>query len=42
MYNERFKIKLFSHYIHLHHSKAFAGMPLSYENGGGNLWLEKV
>ncbi len=42
MYNNDYKIKLFSHYLHKHHSSVFENMPLTYENTGGNLWLEKV
>jgi predicted O-methyltransferase YrrM len=41
MYNSEFEIKLFSHYIHQHHQKAFKKMPLAYKNTGGNLWLLK-
>lgn len=41
MYNKHFKIRLFSHYLHEHHQEVFSGMPLSYKNTGGNLWLEK-
>jgi predicted O-methyltransferase YrrM len=41
MYNNSFKITLFVHYLHQHHSKFFSGMPLSYKNTGGSLWLEK-
>jgi predicted O-methyltransferase YrrM len=42
MYNTKFEIKLFAHFIHYHHSKAFSDMPLSYKNGGANLWIEKM
>jgi predicted O-methyltransferase YrrM len=41
MYNEHFKIRLFSHYLHELHKEVFVGMPLCYKNAGGNLWLEK-
>lgn len=41
MYNNKFKIRLFSDFIHKHRKEAFAGMPLCYKNTGGNLWLEK-
>lgn len=41
MYNKHFKIRLFSHYLHEHHHEVFSGMPLTYKNTGGNLWLEK-
>ena len=42
MYNTRFKIRLFSQYIHQHYKGAFSYMPLAYKNQGGNFWLEKV
>ncbi len=42
MYNNNFKIKLFSHFIHTFHKDAFKDMPLSYKNVGGNIWIEKV
>jgi hypothetical protein len=41
MYNNEFEIKLFSQYLHKHHGKVFAEMPLSYKNTGGNLWLAR-
>lgn len=41
MYNDRFHIRLFSEYIHRHHKNGFAPMPLTYNNFGGNLWIEK-
>lgn len=41
MNNDSYKIKLFSHYLHLHHTDVFKDMELSYKNYGGNLWLEK-
>lgn len=40
-YNNQFEIKVFSHYLHLHHSNVFSEMPLTYKNFGGNLWIEK-
>ena len=42
MYNEKFKIRLFSHYLHEFYGDAFSEMPLSYKNPGGNLWVEKL
>lgn len=42
MYNDSFKIKLFSHFLHTFHKEAFKDMPLSYKNIGGNIWIEKV
>lgn len=41
MYNDRFEIKLFSHYLHQHHKAIFAEMPLTYKDTGGNLWIQK-
>jgi len=42
MNNNTFKIKIFSHFIHTFHKTAFKDMPLSYNNTGGNIWIEKV
>ncbi|MCD4695003.1 MAG: class I SAM-dependent methyltransferase [Bacteroidales bacterium] len=42
MYNTSFRIKLFSHFMHTHHSDVFKNMPLCYKNTGGNIWLEKL
>ena len=42
MYNNKFKVKLFSEYLHMHHKEAFQKMPITYKNTGGNLWLEKI
>lgn len=41
MNNEKYNICLFSHYLHLHFPKLFDKMPLTKENLGGSLWLEK-
>lgn len=41
MYNDRFTIRMFANYLHVHHPDAFAGMPLTYLNTGGNFWIEK-
>jgi predicted O-methyltransferase YrrM len=41
MYNRNFEIRLFSDYIHRHYKDAFKSMPLTYNNFGGNIWLEK-
>ncbi len=41
MYNNSFKIRLFSEYLHRHHPEAFAAMPLTHKNHGGNLWIQK-
>lgn len=42
MYNGEFQIKIFSHYLHVHHKEAFTDMPLSFNNTGGNIWIEKI
>jgi len=42
MYNDAFKILLFSDYMHKHHPEAFNQMELTRKNFGGNLWLEKI
>lgn len=41
MYNNQLEIKLFSNYLHKHHSDVFKNMPLIYKNKGGNIWLQK-
>lgn len=41
MYNTKFKIKVFSEYLHKHHKETFTDLPLTYLNTGGNLWIEK-
>ncbi len=41
MYNDKFEVELFSHYLHLHHKEVFEKMPLCYKNEGGNLWIRK-
>ncbi len=40
--NNDFVIRLFPHYLHLHHPEAFREMPLTYKNKGGNIWIEKI
>jgi predicted O-methyltransferase YrrM len=42
MYNNQFEIKLFSEYLHQHHKESFKDLPLSYNNTGGNLWIQKI
>ncbi|CAM3469304.1 Class I SAM-dependent methyltransferase [Flavobacterium longum] len=42
MYNDAFKIRLFTEYLHRHHAAAFDKMPLTRDNFGANLWLEKT
>jgi predicted O-methyltransferase YrrM len=42
MYNDQFEIKLFSEYLHQHHKDSFKDLPLSYNNTGGNLWIQKI
>ena len=41
MYNDNFKIRIFSHYLHKLHHHAFEKLPLSYSDLGSNLWIEK-
>jgi hypothetical protein len=41
MYNNDFKIYLFTHFLHLYYREAFEEMPLSFKNIGGSLWIEK-
>jgi len=40
-YNNDFEILLFSHYIHTNYGSAFAKMPLTYKNKGGDFWMRK-
>ena len=42
MYNNSFKIKLFSAYMHHYYADIYKSIPLVYKNTGGCLWLEKV
>ena len=42
MHNSAYEIRIFSNYIHRFHNDAFRDMPLSYQNTGGNIWIEKV
>jgi predicted O-methyltransferase YrrM len=42
MYNNSFKILLFSEYLHQTNKEVFINMPLCYLNTGGNLWIEKI
>ncbi len=42
MYNKDFEIKMFSDYLHTHHSDIFKNMPLCYKDKGGNIWLQKL
>ncbi|NND61914.1 MAG: class I SAM-dependent methyltransferase [Flavobacteriaceae bacterium] len=42
MNNHDYRIKVFSHYLHKHHKEAFMKMPITQENYGGNIWLEKL
>jgi predicted O-methyltransferase YrrM len=41
MYNNQYEIKFFNHYLHLLHSEVYKNMPLSYQNIGGSLWIQK-
>ena len=40
-YNQDFEVLVFSDFMHTCHTSAFAEMPLTYKNTGGNLWLRK-
>jgi hypothetical protein len=42
MNNDKFEIRLFADYLHLHHKNSFSDLPLCYRNYGGNLWIEKI
>lgn len=42
MHNKAYKIRLFPHFLHLHHPQVFSSMPLANKNKGGNIWLEKI
>lgn len=42
MYNDKFRIALFSEYLHQLHPDTFSAMPMLRENFGGNLWIEKT
>ncbi|MCB0804513.1 MAG: class I SAM-dependent methyltransferase [Bacteroidales bacterium] len=42
MYNDSFRIKLFSNYIHKFYSDYFKDLPLCYNNTGGNIWIERT
>jgi predicted O-methyltransferase YrrM len=41
MYNNNFKIYLFTHFLHQFYGESFKCMPLSFKNIGGSLWIEK-
>lgn len=41
MYNKSFKIKLFSHYLHLHQAQYLKNMPITANDFGGSIWLKK-
>jgi predicted O-methyltransferase YrrM len=42
MYNEKFRIRLFSDYLYKKHTVAYWGLPLAYNVQGTSLWLEKT
>jgi len=42
MYNKDFEIKIFSDYLHTHHSEVFSEMPLCYKDRVGNIWIQKL
>lgn len=41
MYNDKFRIRLFSDFIFRHHPEAYREMPLAFNVRGSSLWLEK-
>ena len=41
MYNNSFKIKLFSRFMHIHHRDSFSKMTLYYKNRGGEYLVPK-
>jgi predicted O-methyltransferase YrrM len=42
MHNSEYVIRLFPHYLHLHHKEVFKAMQMTYSNLGGNIWIEKI
>ena len=42
MNNDKYKIRLFSNFLHQNDSSIFESMPLCMENRGGSLWIEKI
>lgn len=41
MNNNKFEIKFFTDYLHLHHQSLFNEMPLAVKGSGSSIWLEK-
>jgi hypothetical protein len=41
MNNNKFDIKFFTDFLHLHHQASFKEMPLSVKGSGSSLWIEK-
>ena len=39
--NNKFEIRLFTDYLHLHHQSSFSEMPLTVQGSGSSLWIEK-
>lgn len=42
MYNEKFRIRLFSDYLYKKHSDIYRDLPLAYNVQGTSLWIEKT
>jgi predicted O-methyltransferase YrrM len=42
MYNEKFRIRLFSDYLYKKHTVAYWDLPLAYNVQGTSLWIEKT
>jgi len=43
MYNNKFKIRLFTEYLDRHHhEKTFMNMPFYHKGSGSSLWIEKI
>jgi hypothetical protein len=42
MYNEKFRVRLFSDYLYKKHTVAYWDLPLAYNVQGTSLWIEKT
>lgn len=41
MNNNKFEIRFFTDYLHVHHEQIFKEMPLFYKGSGSSLWIQK-
>ncbi len=41
MNNNKFDIRFYTDYLHLHHQASFSEMPLAVKDSGSSLWIEK-